>query len=173
MKTIQILLAFSIGMLFFSCKKEASPEAKTETPSPPINDSAFHVNAALLLQLVNNVRQAGCTCGTTVMPSVPVLSWNNNLAAAADIHSLDMNSNLFLSHTGSDGSSAGDRITAAGYAWQAWAENIASGYMSEQAVMNGWLGSEGHCKNIMSSNLKEVGVAREGNYWTEDFGTHQ
>jgi uncharacterized protein YkwD len=39
--------------------------------------------------------------------------------------------------------------------------------------MNGWLGSEGHCKNIMSANLKEVGVAREGNYWTEDFGTHQ
>ncbi|MFI5155211.1 MAG: CAP domain-containing protein [Chitinophagales bacterium] len=173
MKTIQVLLVFCIGMLFFSCVKETKPDAKTETPSTPLNDSAFHLNPALLLQLVNDVRQVGCTCGSTVMPAVPALAWNSILASAADTHSIDMNTNSFLSHTGSDGSSPADRITAAGYVWQSWAENIASGYTSEQAVMNGWLGSEPHCKNIMSPNIKELGVAREGNYWTQDFGTHQ
>ena len=46
-------------------------------------------------------------------------------------------------------------------------ENIANGYASEQSVMNGWLGSEGHCKNIMNGSFKEMGAGREGNYWTQ------
>jgi uncharacterized protein YkwD len=80
-----------------------------------------------------------------------------------------MNKNNYFSHTGLDGSSPGDRITRVGYNWRAYGENIAKGYTSEQAVMNGWLQSEGHCKNIMSSNVKEMGVGRDGNYWTQVF----
>ncbi len=64
-----------------------------------------------------------------------------------------MKTNNYFSHTGLNGSTAGQRITAAGYTWSAYGENIANGYSSEQAVINGWLGSEGHCKNIMSAEF--------------------
>ena len=98
------------------------------------------------------------------------VTWNDKLAKAAYDHSVDMKLNDYFSHTGLNGSNPGQRITAAGYIWKTYGENIANGYASEQAVMNGWLGSEGHCKNIMNGSFKEMGAGREGNYWTQIFG---
>ncbi|MBL7110645.1 MAG: hypothetical protein ISS19_01740 [Bacteroidales bacterium] len=47
---------------------------------------------------------------------------------AAQDHSDDMDENNNLSHTGSDGSSAGDRLDSIGYKWSTCGENIAVGY---------------------------------------------
>jgi uncharacterized protein YkwD len=82
-----------------------------------------------------------------------------------------MYTNNYFNHTGLNGSSAGDRIIAAGYAWRSFGENIAKGYSTEQSVMDGWIRSEGHCKNIMNPGFKEMGVARVGTYWTQEFGS--
>ena len=122
-------------------------------------------------QLVNDVRKTGCTCGTTAMPPVGPISWNDQLAKVAYDHSVDMDAHDYFSHDGLDGSNPGQRITAAGYFWSAWGENIAQGYSTEQLVMSAWLGSEGHCKNIMNGGFKDMGVGRGGNYWTQDFGS--
>lgn len=154
----------------YSCQKEDTSTKIPPDPNPSGAPGAT-VNKTTLLQLVNDIRQAGCTCGSTVMPPVPPVAWNDLLATAAFNHSSDMNTNDYFSHTGVNGSSAGDRITAVGYNWRAYGENIARGYSTEQAVMDGWIKSEGHCKNIMSSLFKEMGVARVGNYWTQEFGS--
>jgi uncharacterized protein YkwD len=45
------------------------------------------------------------------------------------------------------------------------------GYTTEKQVVDAWLKSPGHCKNIMNKNYKEMGVARVGTYWTQTFGT--
>src|SRR5687767_4820477 len=170
MKTMRIsLYALLLGVVLYSCRKE---DTVTSQPKPgggdtTINDSS--VNESTLLALVNNVRKTGCTCGSTVMPAVAPVTWNNLLEKAALLHSADMNKNNYFSHTGLDGSSPGVRLTRVGYNWMAYGENIAKGYTSEQAVMNGWLQSEGHCKNIMSAHVKEMGVGRDGNYWTQVF----
>ena len=160
-----VLLTFSI----YSCTKE---DVVSKT-SPPDNGSAptTNVNKSTLLQLVNQVRQSGCTCGTTIMSPVSTVTWNDQLAVAAYKHSNDMYLNNYFSHTALNGASPGDRIIAAGYNWRAYGENIAKGYLNEQSVMDGWLKSEGHCKNIMSPNFKEMGVARVGTYWAQEFGS--
>ena len=168
-RPVWFLLCFVILGLY-SCQKETEAFKTPDTTDPP-GATNTNVNQATLLQLVNNVRLAGCTCGSTVMPPVPTLTWNTELAKAALDHSNDMYSNDYFSHTGLDGSSAGDRITAAGYKWRAYGENIARGYSTEQAVMDGWLKSEDHCKNIMGSLFKEMGVGRTGNYWAQEFGS--
>jgi uncharacterized protein YkwD len=168
MKTMKFslyVLLFSI--VLYSCRKEDTVTEQPNTGDETSTDSS--VNESTLLTLVNNVRKTGCTCGSTAMPAVAPVTWNDLLEKAALQHSADMNKNNYFSHTGLDGSSPGDRITRVGYNWRAYGENIAKGYTSEQAVMNGWLQSEGHCKNIMSSSVKEMGVARDGNYWTQDF----
>ena len=107
----------------------------------------------------------------------PALTWNCELETAARGHSMDMANNNFFSHTGSDNSSAGDRISREGYRWSAWGENIAAGYSSVSAVMNGWINSQGHCSNLMSSSFTELGAAKFINnastyriYWTQAFG---
>jgi uncharacterized protein YkwD len=63
-----------------------------------------------------------------------------------------------------------DRINAAGYTWFMLGENIAMGHTSEQQVMEGWINSPGHCKNIMNAGFTEVGFGRDKNYWTQNFG---
>jgi len=71
-----------------------------------------------------------------------------------------------------------NRVTATGYTWSAVGENIAAGYSSVEAVMQGWLESPGHCRNIMSDQYREFAVSRVdvndsdySSYWTQVFGT--
>lgn len=104
------------------------------------------------------------------MPPVQPVTWNNQLAQAALGHSIYMNNKGRFSHLGRRGIGPGQRIRAAGYNWKAYGENIGYNYPDEQAVIAGWLQSVGHCKNIMDPHFKEMGVARSGAYWTQDFG---
>lgn len=169
-RRIWLVLIVCVSFGIFSCQKDNGSENIPVGTNPTGNPSGT-VNQAVLLQLVNNVRQTGCTCGTTIMPPVAAITWNDQLSTAAFNHSNEMSSNNYLDHTGLSGSTPGDRIAAAGYAWKAYGENIAKGYSSEQAVMDGWLKSEGHCKNIMSSLFREMGVARVASYWTQEFAS--
>jgi uncharacterized protein YkwD len=103
------------------------------------------------------------------------LRTDERLRTASRRHSADMAKNDYFSHVGKDGSSFVDRIARAGYPrGSAGGENIAMGYMSAKAVVEGWLTSEGHRKNIMNCSFKAVGVglAYRGStpYWTQDFG---
>jgi uncharacterized protein YkwD len=130
------------------------------------------------LEHINRVRATGCNCGTTYMPPVPPLTWNNTLEKAAEGHAWDMSNNNYFSHTSRDGRTMEQRIVAAGYKYNGFksfavGENIAEGQMDIDQVMNGWLKSPGHCKNLMSPMFKEVGVARDHNYWVQDFGARE
>ncbi|WP_249219444.1 CAP domain-containing protein [Chitinophaga sp. HK235] len=127
-----------------------------------------NIDRATLLNLVNDVRSKGCNCGGVQMPPVGPLVWNDQLEKAAYNFSVDMNTKNYFSHTGADGSTPGTRITATGYQWNTYGENIANGYMNEQAVIQGWINSPGHCKNIMTADFKDIGIGRSGNYWTMD-----
>jgi uncharacterized protein YkwD len=129
------------------------------------------LNKELILQLINNVRKKGCQCGDTYYPPVAPLTWNALLEKAALVHSTEMVEKKYFSHISSDGYGAGDRITAAGYNWKSYAENIGMGYRDEKEMVDGWLKSPGHCKNIMSAQYREMGVAKVNDYWTQDFGS--
>jgi len=130
------------------------------------------VNKTLLLQLVNSHRAAGRNCGSSgyFEPTTPV-TWNDTIELAAYDHSLDMFINNFLGHTGSDGSSPGDRLTRRGYdwSWRGWGENAYWGPRTEAEVIAGWIDSPGHCANIMNPFWNEMGVAKVGAYWTQVF----
>lgn len=163
--TIRLLSILLIVPFVFSCSKnDIEPAGSGES------GLVFNVDKSKMLQLVNEVRASGCTCGATKMPPVPPLVWNDLLAKAAFGHSEDMAQKNYFNHTGSNGSNAGQRITAEGYRWTAYGENIARGPLSEADVMRGWLSSEGHCMNIMSPNFRDMGAGRAGSYWTQAFG---
>lgn len=106
----------------------------------------------------------------------PPLRADDHLRSAARAHSDDMASRMVLTHVGAESSDPGDRMVAAGYnPGGAWAENVAAGYPTPEAVMAGWMKSDSHRTNILNCDLKAigVGVARAGNgqlYWTQDFG---
>ncbi|MBV7699795.1 CAP domain-containing protein [Streptomyces sp. TRM70350] len=141
----------------------SSPPAAT---SPSTSDAPASASSAVqrVVALVNSERgKAGCS---------PV-TLNAKLTKAAQDHSADMASHRNMSHTGSDGSDPGERITRAGYDWRTYGENVAYGYPTPEQVMAGWMSSPGHKRNILNCAFKEIGVglAQPGNYWTQDFGT--
>lgn len=92
------------------------------------------------------------------------------VAAAAQAHSADMAAHRNMSHTGSDGSNAGDRLTANGFTWRAWGENIAAGQPTAQDVVTAWINSTGHRPQMLGSySYVGVGVAAAADgtlYWT-------
>jgi uncharacterized protein YkwD len=131
-----------------------------------------------VLTLVNQKRAAGATCGGVAKPKVAAVTADERLRCAARLHSRDMGSNNFMSHTGSNGSDPWQRMVNAGYNWSSAAENVAAGYATPASVVDGWMKSSGHCNNIMGSGLKHLGVgyfyaasSDYKHYWTQDFGS--
>ena len=149
---------------------------KGETSPPPPDPSATAFENEVLT-IVNQRRAAGATCGGTAYPPVAALAMNANLRLAAQGHSQDMATNNYFSHTSLDGRTYVDRIRAAGYTGSFLAENIAAGYGSPASVVNGLMGSTGHCQNIMNGSYRSIGVgyafragSQYGSYWTQTFG---
>ena len=136
------------------------------------NDDRFKQE---FLKRINQARKKGCSCGNIYFPPAPPLIWNDNLEHAAKGHALDMSEKNYFSHTSKNGRSMSDRALDAGYGFKGYksytvGENIAQGQMSIAEVMNGWLHSEGHCRNLMNPAFKEVGIAETDHYWVQDFG---
>jgi len=163
MKQILSILGFLliVSPLSLSCQRL----------DPIEGNDVSSINRELLLHLINVYRTSGCDCGTEgyFAPATFVI-WNDTLELAAKEHSTDMFSKNFFSHTGSDGSSMSDRIKRLGYNWTTCGENIGQGYKNEEQVVEGWINSPGHCRNIMNPNFKEIGAAKTGDYWTLVFG---
>ncbi|MEM9565963.1 MAG: CAP domain-containing protein, partial [Actinomycetota bacterium] len=151
-----------------------STEASTTTAStaPPTSPTSAAApgpggeDAALqqaVLDATNAARaQNGC----------PALRLDPQLNAAADGHSEDMAARNYFDHVSPEQNDPGDRIRAAGYPARGWAENIAAGYRSAEAVVDGWMNSPGHRRNILNCDYEELGVgfAQPGYYWTQKFG---
>lgn len=121
--------------------------------------------AEQVVALVNSERgQHGCGA----------VSVNPKLTLAAQRHSDDMVARHFFSHTNPDGAGPGQRITATGYRWSTWGENIAYGQKTPADVMNAWMNSPGHRANILNCAFQEIGVGVNLDtgtpYWTQDFG---
>ncbi|MFF4216676.1 sigma-70 family RNA polymerase sigma factor [Streptomyces nondiastaticus] len=145
-----------------------SPEEKTAAPAKSAPKAAGPGGGSLGQQvtaLVNAERaKAGCS----------PLTENSTLDRAAQGHSDDMAARGFFNHTNPDGKGPGDRITAAGYSWSTYGENIAYGQQTPASVMDSWMNSDGHRKNILNCSFKEIGVgvnqAPGGPRWTQVFG---
>jgi len=96
------------------------------------------------------------------------LNKDSSICRACQKHSQYMSGRRSLDHSGSGGSSAGTRMRGEGVDVGGWAENIASGQKTEDAVCAAWIKSAGHRRNIVG-NYDAVCVARYGDYWTQDF----
>ncbi|RCH64381.1 RNA polymerase [Streptomyces sp. SDr-06] len=152
----------------------AKPSSHPATPKPsatarratPGADTGEPAAVQDVLALVNSERaKAGCSALTT----------NSQLYSAALKHSENMAAQNFFDHTDPSGAGPGERITAAGYQWSTYGENIARGQADAAAVMDSWMHSPGHRANILNCAFKEIGIGVHygsgGPWWTQDFGT--
>src|SRR5262249_5386469 len=132
-----------------------------------------------VLELTNQARAHARRCGARQFPAAPPLTLGPPaLERAAAQHSQDMADHNYMDHTGRDGSSPADRVNHAGYKWRAVGENLASGVLTPEETVSGWVGSPHHCENLMSLRFTEMVIAyavnpasNGGIYWTQLFGT--
>jgi uncharacterized protein YkwD len=99
----------------------------------------------------------------------PRVALDDRLMRAAAGHSADMASCQRMSHTGCDGSTMSERITASGYEWRGIAENVARGQRDVAAVMRSWINSPDHNRNLLG-DFEHVGFGETSRYWTQKFG---
>jgi uncharacterized protein YkwD len=149
--------------------------AQPFTPPAPRDAAAI---SRRVLALTNDARSQARRCGSTSFAAAPPLSLNVLLERAALEHSKDMAAHNYMDHTGRDGSTPADRITHTGYKWRMVGENLASGVMTPEEAVAGWLHSPHHCANLMTARFTEMGIAfavnpnsDAGVYWTQTFGT--
>ena len=93
----------------------------------------------------------------------------------------DWTDTMVFDHVFTHGANFSARISAVGFTWSTAGENIATGFQTPAAVVRGWMGSSGHCYNILApvfaaagTGVSALGIPGYGNSgtWTVDFALH-
>ncbi|MFJ4868486.1 sigma-70 family RNA polymerase sigma factor [Streptomyces sp. NPDC088757] len=134
-----------------------TPAPRRTTPPPPPPTPGERVTV-----LVNRLRaRAGCA----------PLRTDPRLVAAARAYARDMVARGYYGHSSPEGDFADARITAAGYDWSAWAENLARGATGPEAVVEDWRDGSMHEENMLDCRYRDTGVASvpgpRGTVWVQ------
>ena len=146
----------------------AKPDDTAVAPTPPANpvqtDSAAFNTAyeAEVLKLVNTER---------AKYGLAPLVTDTGVTAVAHLRAREIVTSF--SHTRPNGSTCFTAAAELGVSYRSAGENIAYGYPTPEAVMTGWMHSEGHRKNILSASFGKIGIGcyQSGGvlYWSQFF----
>jgi len=116
----------------------------------------------VFLGLINNYRAEN---GLNPLVLTPLLE------EAAQWMSEDMKKKEYFSHTDSQGRDPFQRMKAFGYNFNTWkGENLAYGVLTGKDAFVLWKESPGHNANMLNPQFIVMGIGKEEEYWTTDFG---
>jgi len=97
------------------------------------------------------------------------LTLDAKLSEVAMLKAKDMYDNNYFDHQSPTYGSPFDMMRANGITYNTAGENIAKGQRTPEEVMNAWMNSEGHRKNILNSSFTKIGVAYYNGEWVQQF----
>ena len=162
----KLAVKYEIGI---SELKNANPQIKNfdliypgQVINIPTLDSKVTSYEQEVIRLVNEIR---------VQNGLNALTYDWELSRVARYKSQDMKDNNYFAHNSPVYGTPFQMIKNFGLTYRSAGENIAKGYSSPQAVVNGWMNSSGHRANILNANYTHIGVGyvASGNYWTQMF----
>ena len=162
----KIAVKYEVGL---SEIKSANPQIKNydliypgQIINIPTTDSTVTSYEQEVIRLVNEIRAENC---------LKALTYDWELSRVARYKSQDMKDNRYFSHTSPVYGSPFQMMKNFGISFRSAGENIAKGYRTPQAVVNGWMNSSGHRANILNASYTHIGVGyvSDGNYWTQMF----
>ena len=138
-----------------SAPAKSPAPAETQTPTPSDYETA-------ILSLVNAER---------AKYGLSALKLDTALSRVAQAKAQDLHDNHYFAHESPTYGTPFEMMRAFGISYRSAGENIAMGYASPQAVMTGWMNSEGHRANILNNSYTTLGVGyvSDGNYWVQMF----
>ena len=145
----------------------SKPQTNTPSaqPAKPSNSSDKEFNTAYEDEVIRLVNAERAKYGLSALKK------DDGAVSAAHIRAKEIVQSF--SHTRPNGTSCFTAAKEIGVSYKTAGENIAYGYATPQQVVNGWMNSEGHRKNILSSSFSKIGVGcySKGNvlYWSQFF----
>ena len=116
-----------------------------------------------VLELINRERTAR---------GLRALKQNTEWDRVAQTKSDDMAARRYFKHYSPTYGMPFDMLDRAGIRYNCAAENIAAGVTTPEAVVDLWMNSRSHRKNILDGNFTDMGIARDAqgrSYWTQLF----
>ena len=162
----KIAVKYQVGV---SEIKDANPQIANPDliyPGQVLNSPSVDSNVLAyeqeVIRLVNEIRAEN---------GLKPLTYDWELSRVARYKSQDMKDNRYFSHTSPIYGSPFQMIKNFGISYRTAGENIAQGYATPQAVVNGWMNSSGHRANILNASYTHIGVGyvANGRYWTQMF----
>lgn len=142
------------GAVLKVCAKKTgykySTVAKATAPEESLSkseESLIEEYRARVLELVNEARAEN---------GLGKLTTDEKLTKAAQERADELVT--LFGHTRPDGSKCFTILDEYGLSYRSAGENVASGYRTPEEVVEGWLNSPGHRKNILNSSFTKLGV---------------
>ena len=163
--SVSLLLAIVVGVTVFqeitrptpptqaTEQVQATPvEVAPEEPAPPVQPEPvkYTLNTDEIFTLVNKEREK---------VGLKPLIRDARLDASAAAKCNDMVTRNYWSHADPDGVMPWHFMVEQGVTYSTAGENLAKDYVTSLGVVSGWMKSEGHKANILSTNFEESGVA--------------
>ena len=128
----------------------------------PTTDSKVKEYENEVIRLVNEIR---------ISNGLKEFKTDWELSRVARYKSQDMKDNNYFSHTSPTYGSPFQMMKSFGISYRTAGENIAKGQRTPQEVVNAWMNSSGHRKNILNPLFTKLGVGyvESANYWTQMF----
>jgi uncharacterized protein YkwD len=192
--SLTLLLA---SLLMPASPAQAESTSPQSPPSPVAAISSTFIDASHLA--AGGVSAASSGCGGEIVDAVnlvfeekvielvnqervqrglPPLKWSEALSNAARYHAKDMADDDYFSHNTYDRANGAlvegciwyERVRSYYGDFMSLGENIARGFPTPESVVDAWMASEGHRKNILNANYREIGVGWFDDHWVQDFG---
>lgn len=137
--------------------QEAPKQEQAAQPAASQSVNAFEQEVA---KLVNQERaKAG----------LKALTLDTELSKVARAKSQDMKDKGYFSHQSPTYGSPFDMMKQFGITYKTAGENIAKGQETPAEVMEAWMNSDGHRKNILNPEFTHIGVGYVDGHWTQMF----
>jgi len=172
--------------VFENQPEETQPAPTAQQPTQAVTQQAQTVGTKPVQQSTTGTTNTTPTTGTLsafeqkvvdltnqerAKNGLPALKVDINLSKMAHEKARDMSANNYFSHTSPTYGSPFDMMEKFGITYNYAGENIAKGQQTPQEVVNAWMNSEGHRKNILSPNYNYIGVGyvAQDNDWVQEF----
>ena len=142
--------------------KQDTAQAKPEQEKAAAGDTAMNDFESKVIELTNAERRKN---------GLKDLIGDSAISNVAREKSTDMQKNNYFSHTSPTYGSPFDMMRDSGITYNTAGENIAQGQRTPEEVVQAWMNSEGHRKNILSDKFTHIGVGyqQNGHHWTQMF----
>lgn len=152
-----------IPMPDISFPENPTPDIENDIQKPDADENIGATLEMQVLELVNKYRAEN---------GLGKVEFDVSVKKAADKRAQEIQS--VFSHTRPDGRDCFSVLSEYGISYRGAGENIAMGQSSAHEVMNDWMNSDGHRKNILNPNFTKLGVGlHKGSdgrlYWSQLF----